>query len=286
MSASPNSHRAVRRLPRPGTLARHATLIALALFMGLPLLWMVGSSMKRKDRIVSHPLEMPERFTLTPFRDAWVQGEFGRHFGNSLIVTGCAIVGVILLASMAGFVLARFPLPGSPLLRTLFMVGLLLPVEGILIPLHALNESLGISESRFALILPYVALELPVAIFLFQAFFSQIPREIEEAARMDGCRAWSIYWRIFLPMGAQVTGVVAILVFLAFWNEFLLANFLVSEESIRTMPAAFNNFYGRHRVNYQLVFAGLSIYVVPAVVFYLLASRWIARSVTAGALKG
>lgn len=254
--------------------------------MAFPLAWMVLSAMKEKNRILAQPLVPPEKIDFEPFARAWVEGEFSRHFGNSILVTGSAIVGVLALASATGFALARFPLKGSGAIRTLLVVGLLLPVEGILIPLHSLNERLGIDDSRLALILPYMAIELPIAVFLFQSFYSQIPRELEEAARMDGCGAWGLYWRIFLPMGAPIMGVVAILSFLAFWNEFLLANFLVSDDSIKTMPAAFNAFYGRHRVDYQLVFAGLSLYVVPAVLFYLVMSRAITRSVTAGALKG
>jgi len=99
---------------------------------------------------------------------------------------------------------------------------------------------------------------------------------------MDGCNAWQLYWRIFLPMSRQIAGVVAILTFLSFWNEFLLANFLISDEGLKTMPSAFNNFFGHHKANYQLIFAGLSVFILPAVAFYLVLSRTITRSVTAG----
>lgn len=269
-----------------GKLARHSVLIVLSLAMAFPLVWMVLSSMKEHTAILASPLALPVSFEFEPFQRAWVEGRFGQHFANSLIVTGSAVFGVIILGSMAGFALARFKIPAAPVIAALFVIGLLLPIEGILIPLYRLVETLGIQRSLFALILPYIALELPIAVFLFRTYYLQIPKEIEESGRMDGCNAWQLYWRIFLPMGRQAMGVVGILAFLAIWNEFLLANFLVSDPENRTMPAAFNNFYGRHRVNYQLIFAGLSIYVLPAVVFYLVMSRAIARSVTAGALKG
>ncbi len=254
--------------------------------MGFPLVWMIASSMKESMDILRAPMSLPRTWSAQPFLDAWEKGEFSRHFGNSIFVTSTSVAGIVLAGSMAGFALARFRLRGASAILGLFVVGLLLPVEGILIPLHRLTEQLGIQQSRFALIFPYMAIELPVSVFLFRAFFSQIPKEIEESARMDGCNAWGMYWRIFLPMGTQMIGVVGILAFLAVWNEFLLANFLIHDDDLKTMPSAFNAFYGRHRMNYQLIFAGLSVYVLPAVVFYLVMSRAISRSVTAGAVKG
>lgn len=264
----------------------HTLLVLLSLFMAFPLVWMILSSMKSSNEILADPMALPTTFGFKPFVDAWKQGEFGGYFVNSFIVTGVAVTGVIFVGSLAGFALARFRVPAAPVILPLFVVGLLLPVEGILIPLHRLIEQLGINESRLALILPYIALELPVSVFLFRTFFLQIPKEIEESARMDGCNAWQLYWRIFFPMGRQVMGVVGILAFLAIWNEFLLANFLLADDNLKTMPAAFNAFYGRHKANYQLIFAGLSVFVVPAVAFYLVMSRTITKSVTAGALKG
>lgn len=266
--------------------ALHLTLILLSIFMAFPLIWMIFSSMKSSNEILADPMAFPKSLSITPFIEAWKQGEFGGYFLNSFLVTGIAVTGVIFVGSLAGFALARFKVPLARIILPLFVVGLLLPVEGILIPLHRLIEQLGINESRLALILPYIALELPVSVFLFRTFFLQIPKEIEESARMDGCNAWQLYWRIFLPMGRQVMGVVGILAFLAIWNEFLLANFLLADDNLKTMPAAFNAFYGRHKANYQLIFAGLSVFVIPAVAFYLIMSRTITQSVTAGALKG
>ncbi|MBI1785207.1 carbohydrate ABC transporter permease [Candidatus Sumerlaeota bacterium] len=265
---------------------RHFLLALLSMGTAFPLIWMVVSSMKSTTAIQSSPMSLPAHWSLQPFMDAWRQGDFSRHFGNSIAVSMTAVAGIILVGSMAGFALARLRLPGAPFILAVFVVGLLLPVEGILIPLHRLNEQLGIDHSRLALILPYMALELPVSVFLFRTFYLQIPREIEESARMDGCNTWQLYWRIFLPMGRQIMGVVSILAFLAVWNEFLLANFLLNDDSLRTMPSAFNAFYGRHKANYQLIFAGLSVFVLPAVAFYLAMSRMIVKSVTAGALKG
>lgn len=267
-------------------ISKHLLMILLSVGMAFPLFWMIASSMKEHTAIMASPLSLPAHWSLSPFFDAWEKGDFTRHFGNSIIVTACSVFGVLLGGSMAGFALARFRVPAASALLGIFVIGLLLPVEGILIPLHRLVETLGLQKTHLALILPYVALELPVSVFLFRTFYLQIPREIEESGRIDGCNAWQLYWRLFLPMGRQVMGVVGILAFLSIWNEFLLANFLVANPDLRTMPAAFNAFYGRHRVNYQLIFAGLSVYVLPAVVFYLIMSRAITRSVTAGALKG
>ncbi len=269
-----------------GRILRQTILIIASLTMAFPLLWMILSSMKSSTEIQAHPFVLPANWSFQPFIDAWNQGRFDRHFMNSFLVTGTSVLGVLLAGSMAGFVFARFRLPALPAILILFMVGLLLPVEGLLIPLHRLTGSLGIRQTYLALILPYIALELPISIFLFRTFFLQIPKEIEEAARMDGCNAWQLYWRIFLPMSMQIASVVGIFTFLSLWNEFLLANFLISNDSLKTMPSAFNAFFGHHKANYQLIFAGLSVFILPAVAFYLVLSRAITRSVTAGALKG
>lgn len=265
---------------------KHATLIALSLMMAFPLVWMAASSQKEGASIRNAPMKMPETWSLDPFKQAWEKGDLGHYFWNSIFVTGMSVAGVLAVGSLAGFALARFPLRGSGFMRGLLVIGLLLPVEGILIPLHSLVEQLSLNQSRWALILPYIAIELPISTFLFHAFYLGVPRELEEAARMDGCGSWGLYWRIFLPMGRQVIGVVSVLSFLSIWNEFLLATFLVSDQDLQTMPAGFNNFYGAHRENLQLIFAGLTIYVLPAVAFYMVMSRAIAKSVTAGAVKG
>ena len=169
---------------------------------------------------------------------------------------------------------------------TVLMVGLILPIESIVFPLKDLTETLGIGDRWPALIGPYMALEMPLAVFGFRSFFASIPKEVEESARLDGCNLWQLYWRIFLPMAGPAIGVVGILVFLAVWNEFLLATFLITDSAYQTLPAAFNNFYGRNTHELHLIFAGLVIYIAPAVAAYLVFSKAITRSVTAGAVKG
>lgn len=270
-----------------GRSARYMVLAVAGAVMVFPLVWLVLSGMKTTPEIQAYPFAFPQRISLKNFVEAWQVGRFSDHFLSSIVVSSCSVAGLLALGSMAGFAFARFRIRGGTLLFALFMIALVLPVEAIVFPLKDLTESLGIADSWLALIGPYIALEMPLAIYVFRSFFASIPREMEECARLDGCNLWQMYWHVFLPMAAQAVSVVGILVFLAVWNEFLLATFLIgpSAEHIQTMPAAFNRFYGRHTASLHLILAGLSIYIAPAVAVYLAFSRTIARSL-AGAVKG
>jgi len=268
-------------------IARLMLLSIAAALMAFPFVWLLLSAMKTTPEIQAYPFALPDRLSFRNFIDAWQVGRFADHFLASLVVSVCSVAGLLLLGSMAGFAFARFRVPGGTLLLGLLMIALVLPVEAIVFPLRDLTESLGIEDRWPALIGPYIALEMPLAVYVFRTFFASIPRDMEECARLDGCNLWQMYWRVFLPMAAQATSVVGILVFLAVWNEFLLANFLIGPgaEQYQTLPAAFNRFYGRRTAELHLIFAGLSIYIAPAVAVYLAFSRSISRSL-AGAVKG
>lgn len=268
-------------------VVRHMILVAAAATMVFPLVWLLLSAMKTTAEIQAYPFALPGRISLQNFVEAWRVGRFADHFLSSAVVSVCSVGGLLLLGSMAGFAFARFRIWGGNLLFAVFMIALVLPVESIVFSLRDLTETLGIEDRWPALIGPYIALEMPLAIYVFRSFFASIPREMEECARLDGCNLWQMYWRVFLPMAAQAISVVGILVFLAVWNEFLLANFLIgpNAEQFQTLPAAFNRFYGRRTSDLNLIFAGLSIYIMPAVVVYLTFSRALTRSL-AGAVKG
>lgn len=285
MMTAPLKTRQMRQVWRWTELIQLGILSVAALVMVFPLLWLLVSAMKSTPEILARPFALPARISFRNYVDAWVIGRFDDHFLSSAVVSVCSVGGLLLLGSMAGFSFARFRMPGASLLFTVFMVALILPVESIVFPLKDLTEALGIGDRWPALICPYIALEMPLAIYVFRSFFASIPRELEESARLDGCNLWQMYWRVFLPMAAQATGVVGILVFLAVWNEFLLANFLITDERFQTLPAAFNNFYARNTRELNLIFAGLGIYITPAIVVYLAFSKAITRSL-AGAVKG
>jgi len=264
---------------------RYAVLAVATVAMVFPLVWLLLSAMKTTPEIQAHPFALPARLSLANFVEAWRVGRFSDHFLSSAVVSACSVGGLLLIGSMAGFAFARFRIPAADLLFALFMIGLVLPVESIVFPLKDLTETLGIADRWPALIGPYIALEMPLAIYVFRSFFASIPREMEESARLDGCNLWQMYWRVFLPMAAPAISVVGILVFLSVWNEFLLANFLITDERFQTLPAAFNNFYARHTRRLDLIFAGLGIYITPAIAVYLVFSKAITRSL-AGAVKG
>lgn len=269
-------------------IVRLVVLMIAAAVMVFPLVWLILSAMKTTGEIQARPFALPVQFSFNNFAEAWRVGRFDQHFLSSAVVSSSSVIGLLVLGSMAGFAFARFRIPGAGVLFAIFMVALILPIESIVFPLRDMTEMLGIADRWPALIGPYIAIEMPLAIYVFRSFFASIPREMEESARLDGCNLWQMYWRIFLPMAGQATSVVGILVFLAVWNEFLLANFLISAYDggrFQTLPAAFNNFHARHSQQLDLIFAGLAIYITPAIAVFLIFSRSITRSL-AGAVKG
>jgi raffinose/stachyose/melibiose transport system permease protein len=261
-------------------------LAGFALVFFSPFVWMLVSAMKPKERIFADPWAPPERISFEPFIEAYRQAEFGRYFKNSLVVTALAALGNVALSSLAGYALARWRFRGQSLLLGALLAGLILPLHAYLIPLRGLVEALGLLDTRAALVLPYLAMELPMGIYILRAFFLSLPRELGESAAIDGASSWRIFFSIYLPLAAPAAASVGLITALASWNEFLLAFLFIQDESLRTIPAGLLVFQGLHSTDYQSLFAGLTLVSAPLIAVYLLAQRWMVAGLTAGALKG
>ncbi len=279
-------HRSIRGTGLLAWAARHLLLIASAAATVLPLGWLVLAAMRPGSQTLANPFAWPERLTIEPFLRAWNEGEFGSHFLASAVTSAASVLLTLLTGALAGFALARFRVRGSGLFTNLLLLGFLIPTEALVLSLSRLAETLGIDDTWLALIGPYTALQLPLAILVYRGFFVSIPESFHEAARLDGANTWQVFWRVFFPMAAPATAVVGIVTFLSVWNEFLLATLLISTPERQLLPAAFNAFYGHHHSDFQLILAGLTVYVAPAVVVYLVFNRVIARSVAEATLKG
>ena len=253
---------------------------------GLPFYFMVQSGFKKQFDQLSHPFwTLPEEWVVENYRTV-LEGPFLRSLLNSLIV-GCASVTLILLiASMAAFAFARMDFRLNRTLFAAVLAGLAIPAHVTLIPVYLLTTRLGLYDTLWALIGPYVAFNLPLAIFILTEFMRQIPRELEEAARLDGAGPAAFYWRVALPLSRPGLATVGIYTAVALWNEFVFAYVLTSSPARRTLPLAIWDYQGQYTANIPLIMAVLALSALPLILIYIVAQERVISGMMAGALKG
>ncbi len=264
----------------------HSTLILWAFASVFPLLWMFASSLKDKNEVFSNISLIPQAWKFANYITAWEVGSFGIYFFNSILYAAITLGLVLFLASMAAYAFARFKFVGHNLLYLLFIGSLMIPIPGAFIPLYILLIKLGLADTRLGLILPYTNAGLALAIFILKTFFENVPKEIEEAAIIDGCNKFNLYWRIFLPLSTPAIATVAIFTILAVWNEFLLALIIINNRALMPIQRGLMVFQGEHLTDYALLMAGLTIATIPLLIIYFFLSKYIIKGLTAGAVKG
>jgi raffinose/stachyose/melibiose transport system permease protein len=263
----------------------HAILFVFAAIVVYPVVWMIFASFKMKSELVDNIWGPPQWLAFENYTEAWRIAGLGYALANSVIVSIAVVALILALASLAGYALARFRFPLATFILLLFVLTMQAPVP--IIPLYAMLVQLGLTNSYPALILPMVAGGLPLSIFIFQAYFRTVPRELSEAAVVDGCSPFSAFLRVIVPISAPVFATVAILEFLGAWNQYLLPLILVRSPEMRTLPLAIQVFfYDWGRTEWAQVFAALTIGSLPMIVVYILMQRQFIQGLTSGALKG
>lgn len=274
-----------RRATTPGDLIFHVVMIAFSLLFFLPLVWMAMSAFKSNGEIFQTPFALPTSWDWSVFAQAWTDGSIGVYALNSFIVTFVSTAAILLLGSMAAFAFSRFAFRGSGVLLAIFTLGLLLPIQSYFIAQNSLFEFVHLKDTRWALIIPYTALGLPLAIWLLKAYLDSIPKELFEAARIDGAGDWRTYWALVLPLMRPGLATVAVFSALAAWNEFLLALLYIQDESLKTIPVGLLAFSTKYITDYHLLFAALTIVTIPMIAVYVVFHRRIAAGLTEGSLK-
>jgi len=260
--------------------------LTLAVVMLYPLLWMLLSSVKSSNvEIFGEPFSPPRTINLANYAKAVRAGRMADYFVNSLWVTGLTVAASVSFGVWAGFALSKAAFPLRRLWLALFFVGMILPVQAYLIPLTGLLERLGIHDSLWALILPYTAQNLPVAILLFSAYFAGLPAELEEAAKLDGVGTARFYTSILIPVAKPVVATVVVLTCLNTWNEFLMAMLFIVNPAMKTLPVGMIAFEQSHNTDYPALLAGLSLISLPTLALYVIFNRQVIRGVMAGTVK-
>src|SRR4051812_9703643 len=263
----------------------HAFCLLIAAGCLFPLFWMVASSLKTQTTIFSDMSLWVKNPHWENYYWAWTRGNFGQFFFNSLFYTLTVVVGVILIASLAAYAFSRLKFPGKNILFILLISTMMIPIPGSFIALYVLLVKLHLINTRLGYILPQINGGLALGVFLLKTFFDKLPQDLEDAARIDGCNKFQVYWHVAMPLAKPAVAVLAVFNALAVWNEYLLAMLILSARSLMPLQRGLMVFQGSHITEYPLLMAGIAISIIPILTLYFVMQRYIVAGITAGALK-
>lgn len=259
--------------------------IAWLFLAGLPFVFVVVTSFKTVQGYMSDLWALPETLDFGNYIESF-EGGIGRFFLNSLIVSMVSVFLTVILAALASFPLAKMRFRLNRPLFLMFIAGSMIPVHVTLIPIYTLTNDLGIYDTFLALLGPYVAFHLPLAVLIITEFMHQLPHELEEAARVDGAGPFEIFRRIMLPLSVPALSTVAIYTFIFVWNEFVFALVLLSSRSNLTLPLGLMQFSGEYSINVPGIMSAVTLASLPIILFYLVMQERVVAGMVAGAIKG
>ncbi len=269
-----------------GFLAFHGTMLIVCAFVLIPIVLVMLGSFKTVAQFFSDPYGLPESFDIFNNRRAWDQANIQTTMKNSLLSTGIGVAVSTFLACLAAYGLSRFNFPGRIPLRLVFIGGLVVPVQLIILPIFIMFRQLHLLGDIWALTILYCALGIPLGVLVLTGFFAALPRDLEDAARMDGASHFQVFWRIMLPLTRPALAAVVILNSVWMWNDFFLGFILITEQDSFTLPRGIVAFRGTYSTEWGLIFASVTISIIPVVGAYLLLSRQFIAGLTAGSVKG
>jgi ABC-type glycerol-3-phosphate transport system permease component len=258
----------------------------LALLVLLPFLWTVATSLKPLNEVNRYP---PEWFSVTmslkPYGDMFFYLPFSRYTLNSLIVASCSTLLTLVCGSLAAFAFSRFRFAGKNKFLLVFLLSQMLPGASVIIPLFQLLQRTGLYDTHLGLILVHTAFLLPFVIWLLYGFFLAIPRDVEDAALIDGCSRMQSLWRVILPLALPGLGATALFAFLGSWNEFFFALLLTSSDSTKTIPVGIGLFVGEYLDVWNQMSAAAVLFSIPPLILFMLTRKTFIKGLVAGAGK-
>ncbi|HEX2909469.1 MAG TPA: carbohydrate ABC transporter permease [Chloroflexia bacterium] len=265
-------------------ILRFVLLVLLALAVVFPFVWMVLTSFKPENEIVKFPPHLwPEHWTLDNYTNIWQRVPFGRFFLNSFILAGGVTLVSLFLDSLTAYALSRLRFPGRDFIFVAILIALMLPFQVTFIPVYVTVQAFGLLNSFGGLIIPRATNAF--GIFMLRQFFSTLPAELDDAARVDGAGEFYIYWRLILPLSTPALATLAIFHFMYNWNDFLWPLLITSTTEMRTLPAGLALFVGQHVVEYGVVMAGASLALAPLFIAFLFAQKYFVQGIALSGLK-
>ena len=261
-------------------------LISVAVTCLFPLLWMLASGLKTQETVFSDMSLIPKHPQFSNFYQAWTKGGFQVYFLNSIFYTVVVVAGIILVSSLAAYAFSRLSFPGRNFLFYMFLAAMMIPLPGSFVSLYVLLVKLRLVNTRIGYILCMINVGLSLSIYLLKTFFDRMPKELEDAARIDGCSKWGIWWNVALPLAKPAIAVIVIFNSLNVWNEYILATLIFSTKQLMPLQRGLMVFQGQFITQYPLLMAGMTISVIPIIIIYLLMQKYIIKGITAGAVVG
>ncbi len=270
-----------------GNCLKWIVLIAFAVIQIFPLIWLLDFSLASNTEMFTNGLLVwPETIRWDNYVKAFVDGHFLLYLKNSLLVNVLAVIFVLILSIMLSFACTRMLWKLSGTVRNLILLGMMIPIHATLLPNYVIYDRLNLTDTLWALLIPYIAFSLPQGLFLVSSFMESIPKEIEEAAIIDGCGIYRLIWTVITPMLKTSLVTVAIMTFLNNWNEFMMASTYLSSPKWKTLPFSVLEFTGLYSSNYSVQFAVMALTAAPMVIIYVILNKHITKGVAMGAVKG
>ena len=265
--------------------AIQGVLLLNAFIMIYPLFVMLISSFKTNAEIFTSPFALPHSFSLANAQKVWTDTNFVRYLANSIGVTGASIVLIVVFSTMAAYAIARYEFRGNALMLMFFLSGMTVPLKLAIIPLFIQLDTLHLIDSYAGLVLVYVAMGIPSAVFIMTGFLRSLPRELEEAPRIDGASELQVMMLVMLPLARPAMVIVAIQNAVPIWNDFFFPLILITSDSLKTLPQGLTVFMGEFTTNWGVLFTGLSLAALPITLVYIALSRHFIAGITQGAVK-
>jgi len=264
----------------------HTFLISVALSCIFPLIWMLNVSFKTENEFrEDFGLQLLKKINLDNYKTVLLKGKLGYNFVNSVIYTFITVLLIVFISSLAGYAFSRFEFPFKNFIFFVFRMAMFIPLPAGFVPVYILLNKLQL-VNRTGYVLAMTNMGLSLSIYLLKTFFDQLPKDLEDAARIDGCNRLQIWWNVGLPLVAPALAVVVIFNALNVWNEFVLASLMFTDEKLMPLQVGLMEFYNRNIIAHTLLMASLTIAALPIILLYLKMQKQIIKGLTAGALVG
>jgi raffinose/stachyose/melibiose transport system permease protein len=267
-------------------ILRWVVLLGVAVSIIVPIVYAFLGGFRSTGALRNNPAALPDPWIVSNYTDILGGTLFWNSLWNSLVIAIITVVVVVGVSALAAYVFARFAFPGRELLFTLFALGLLFPAAAAILPLYVLLRSVGLLNNPLGVALPQAAFGIPLTIIILRPFFASIPRELEDAAAIDGCSRFGFFWRVLLPLARPALATVGILALVGSWNAFLLPLLILGGTDSWTLPLGVMNFSQQYSQDLARILAFTSLSMVPALLFYVFAERQLIGGLTQGAVKG
>lgn len=270
----------------PAKILVNLVLMIFSITCIFPAIWLFYSSMKTKSEFFESPVSLPSALDFSNYINVLQKSDMLLWMKNTARNTFLSLILILLIGFVVGYFVARFDFKGRKLLYAYFLLGMLIPIHAIMIPMYILFTKAGLGDSWYTLIFPYTAFGIPISVFLVESYVQNVPRELEEAAAIDGSSFSRTLFSIILPVCKPILVTIGIIQFFALWNEFTYSLILLSDERLKTISVGLTIFKGQYSTDYPQMMAAMFMAILPAIILYFTFSKQIIKGMVAGAVKG